>query len=58
LFLAYHARESGTAGPICVLNNQFGHLEKVVFRFRVREASGKLLDDKGRKGGSSNCPMD
>jgi hypothetical protein len=32
-----------------VLNNQFKHLEKVVFRFRVRDQSGKLLDDKELK---------
>ena len=29
--------QPGAPGPICVLNNQFKHLEKVVFRFRVRE---------------------
>src|SRR6266699_36390 len=41
--------QPGAPGPICVLNNQFKHLEKVVFRFRVRDQSGKLLDDKGLK---------
>jgi hypothetical protein len=41
--------QEGAPGPICVLNNQFKHLEKVVFRFRVRDASGKLLHDKGLK---------
>jgi len=39
----------GAPGPICVLTNQFKHLEKVVFRFRVRDRDGKLLDDKGLK---------
>jgi hypothetical protein len=38
------------APPACVLNNQFLHLEKVVWRVRVRDASGKALDDKGIKG--------
>jgi hypothetical protein len=42
--------QPGAPGPICVLNNQFKHLEKVVFRFRVRDQSGKLLDDKELKG--------
>ena len=33
-------------GPVCVLTSQFQHLEKVVFRFRVRDQNGKELDDK------------
>jgi hypothetical protein len=41
--------QDGAPGPICVLTNQFKHLEKVVFRFRVRDQSGKLLDEKGLK---------
>ena len=41
--------QPGAPGPICVLNNQFKHLEKVVFRFRVRDQSGQLLDDKQLK---------
>jgi len=41
--------QDGAPGPICVLTNQFKHLEKVVFRFRVRDQGGKLLDDKGIK---------
>ena len=41
--------QPGAPGPICVLNSQFKHLEKVVFRFRVRDRDGKLLDDKGVK---------
>jgi hypothetical protein len=36
--------QEGAPGPVCVLTNQFQHLEKVVFRFRVRDQSGKLLD--------------
>ncbi len=42
--------QPGAPGPICVLNNQFKHLEKVVFRFRVRDQNGNLLDCKGLKG--------
>src|ERR1700677_3170267 len=38
--------QAGAPGPVCVLSNRFKHLEKVVFRFRVRDQSGKLLDDK------------
>lgn len=41
--------QEGAPGPICVLTNQFKHLEKVVFRFRVRDRDGKLLDDKSLK---------
>jgi hypothetical protein len=41
--------QPGAPGPICVLTNQFKHLEKVVFRFRVRDQSGALLDDKTLK---------
>jgi hypothetical protein len=35
--------------PACVLNNVFKHLEKVVWRLRVRDQDGKVLDDKGLK---------
>ena len=35
--------------PICVLANQFKHLEKVVFRFRVRDQSGRPVDGRGLK---------
>jgi len=41
--------QEGAPGPVCVLTNQFQHLEKVVFRFRVLDQGGKLLDDKGLK---------
>lgn len=32
-----------------MLTNQFKHLEKVVFRFRVRDQNGKMLDKEGLK---------
>jgi len=41
--------QPGAPGPTCVLNNQFKHLEKVVWRIRVLDQSGKPLDDKGIK---------
>jgi hypothetical protein len=41
--------QQGAPGPVCVLNNQFKHLEKVVWRFRVRDQNGTVLDDKGLK---------
>lgn len=41
--------QKGAPGPACVLNNQFKHLEKVVWRFRVRDQNGKALDEKGLK---------
>jgi hypothetical protein len=41
--------QQGAPGPGCVLNGQFKHLEKVVFRIRVLDADGKALDDKGLK---------
>jgi hypothetical protein len=41
--------QEGAPGPVCVLTNQFQHLEKVVFRFRVRDRDGNLLDNKGLK---------
>ena len=37
------------APPACVLNNVFLHGEKVVWRVRVQDATGKVLDDKGAK---------
>ena len=36
--------QRGAPGPACVLNNQFKHLEKVVWRMRVRDADGKALE--------------
>ena len=41
--------QPGAPGPLCVLNNQFKHLEKVAWRMRVRDSSGGVLDDKGLK---------
>jgi hypothetical protein len=41
--------QAGAPGPLCVLNNQFKHLEKVVFRIRVLDQAGNALDDKGLK---------
>jgi hypothetical protein len=35
--------------PACVLNNVFKHLEKVVWRLRVHDQNGNVLDDKGLK---------
>jgi hypothetical protein len=42
-------QQDGAPGPICVLVSQFQHLEKVVFRFRVRDQNGRELDDKALK---------
>jgi len=41
--------QEGAPGPGCVLNNQFKRLEKVVWRLRILDASGKALDDKALK---------
>ena len=41
--------QDGAPGPGCVLNSQFKHLEKVVWRLRILDAAGKPLDDKGLK---------
>jgi hypothetical protein len=40
---------NGNTGPVCVLANQFKRRENVIFRIRVRNASGQPLDDKGLK---------
>jgi hypothetical protein len=42
--------QPGAPGPFCVLNNQFKRLEKVVWRVRVVDQTGKALDDKGING--------
>jgi hypothetical protein len=42
--------QKGQTGPTCVLNNQFKHDENAVFRVRVRDITGKPLDDKEIKG--------
>ena len=44
------------APPACVLNNVFQHLEKVVWRVRVQDPTGKALDDKGLKGVTVELP--
>jgi hypothetical protein len=41
--------QEGAPGPFCVLTNQFKRLEKVVWRVRVLDQTGKPLDDKGLK---------
>ena len=41
--------QEGAPGPGCVLNSQFKHLEKVVWRLRILDAAGKELDDKALK---------
>jgi hypothetical protein len=48
--------QQGAPGPACVLNNQFKHLEKVVWRFRIRDVDGKALDNKGIKGITVELP--
>jgi hypothetical protein len=41
--------QPGAPGPVCVLNNQFKHLEKVVWRLRILDQNGKALDGSGLK---------
>ena len=41
--------QPGAPGPVCVLDNQFKHLEKVVWRFRILDQKGKVLDGAGLK---------
>jgi hypothetical protein len=41
--------QAGAPGPVCVLDNQFKHLEKIVWRLRVLDENAKVLDDKGLK---------
>ena len=40
----------GQTGPTCVLNSQFKRNENAVFRVRVRDITGKPLDEKEIKG--------
>ena len=51
LFIYADMERGNQAGapPACVLNNVFLHLEKVVWRVRVQDQTGKVLDDKGLK---------
>ena len=37
----------GATGPVCVLANQFKRRENVIFRIRVRDVTGRALDNKG-----------
>lgn len=39
----------GGSGPLCVLRSQFMRNERVAWRIRVQDATGKQLDDKGLK---------
>jgi len=39
----------GGSGPICVLRSQFMRNERVAWRIRVQDATGKQPDDKGLK---------
>jgi len=39
----------GGSGPICVLRSQFMRQEKVAWRIRVQDATGKQLDNKSLK---------
>src|ERR1700733_11792213 len=41
--------QPGAPGPVCVLNNQFKHLEKVVWRLRILDQNGQALDGSGLK---------
>ncbi|HZM48320.1 MAG TPA: hypothetical protein VFC14_26120 [Burkholderiales bacterium] len=41
--------QQGAPGPFCVLTNQFKRLEKVVWRIRVLDQTGKEVDSKGLK---------
>jgi hypothetical protein len=41
--------QRGAPHDPCVLNNRFQHLEKVVWRTRIRDQNGKELDDKDLK---------
>jgi hypothetical protein len=48
--------QPGATGPFCVLSSQFKRMEKVVFRIRVLDATGKSLNDKGLKSLSVELP--
>jgi hypothetical protein len=51
LFISSDMERGNQAGapPACVLNNVFLHLEKVVWRVRVLDQNGNVLDNKGLK---------
>jgi hypothetical protein len=42
--------EGSGPGPVCVLRNQFMRKERVAWRIRVQDATGKELDNTGLKG--------
>jgi len=42
--------------PACVLNNQFKHLEKVVWRLRIHDQTGQELKDKELKSVTVELP--
>src|SRR5271165_6634468 len=48
--------QAGQPNPGCVLNSQFKHLEKIVWRIRVLDQTGKPLDDKGLKSVEVDLP--
>ena len=48
--------QQGAPGPFCVLTNQFKRLEKVVWRIRVLDQTGKELDAKGLKSVAVQLP--
>ncbi len=41
--------KAGLTGPICVLTSQYKRGEEIVWRVRVRDRSGKEIDNKGLK---------
>jgi hypothetical protein len=41
--------QPGAPGPFCVLNGQFKRMEKIVWRVRLLDQDGKMLDDKAIK---------
>jgi hypothetical protein len=51
LFISSDMERGNQAGapPACVLNNVFLHLEKVVWRVRVLDQNGNVLDNKNLK---------
>jgi hypothetical protein len=50
LFIAADmVRGPGGSGPVCVLSSRFMRQERVAWRIRVQDQTGKELDDKGLK---------
>src|SRR5215469_14221561 len=48
-FVADMVTGPGGSGPVCVLSNRFMRKEKVAWRIRVQDATGKELDNKSLK---------